>query len=269
MSSVFCRLRQKILRRHLPDGTAQLFEGAFLDARNIAARQTEAAGDFMLRQGGRAAKTVAQTDDFPFARTERRRKCVMHGRVAVVVVHRRQSLVLAADGVAEAERTAFAVGFERIRQRNLACGLSFAAEVHQQLVLDAARSVGRELDAALRPERIHRLDEADRPDGNQIVPFRLRGIVFLDDVRHEPQVVLDEQTPRLGVTALRKPPQQLGLLGCGKRLWEAAVRTLHAQDKEEKRSSERRQRRYKQKKNPFPCVLLPVYAGRPENSTED
>ena len=62
--------------------------------------------------------------------------------------------------------------------------------------------------------------------------------------------------------------QQLGLLGCGKRLREAAVRTLHAQDKEEKRSSERRQRRYKQKKNPFPCVLLPVYAGKQENSTE-
>lgn len=42
-----------------------------------------------------------------------------------------------------------------------------------------------------RVERVHRLDEPDRADGNQLLLLVAGDVVLLHDVRHEPEIVED------------------------------------------------------------------------------
>lgn len=254
--------QQDFLWRHLADGAAQLLEGSLFDTGDIAARQVHTAGDLVLRQWSGSAETVPQPDDLALARAERGEERAVHRIIAVVIVHGVQSLVLAADRILKRKRIAVAVGLERIRKRDLAGRSALAAEVHQQLVLDTLGGIGSQTDAALRPKGVDRLDQTDRSDGNKIVAFCLRRVVFFDDMRNKPEIMLDQEVSRGCIAFLAHFLQQLRFFLGGERPGKAAVRPLHAQSEEEKCAAERRQSRKQQIKDPFPCVCFSICTER-------
>ena len=70
--------------------------------------------DLALRQRRGDAQPVPQTDDLPLAGRQRSRQRMVHGVVAVVLLHGRQTVVLAADDVLQGQGVAVAVGLERV-----------------------------------------------------------------------------------------------------------------------------------------------------------
>ena len=70
--------------------------------------------DLALRQRRGDAQPVPQADDLPLAGRQRSGQRVVHGVVAVVFLHGRQTVVLAADDVLQGQRVAVAVGLERV-----------------------------------------------------------------------------------------------------------------------------------------------------------
>ena len=61
----------------------------------------------------------------------------------------------------------------RVVERDLVFQLRRFAQVHQNLVFNAPRSIRRKLDIALHAERIYRFDEPDGADGNEV--FHVHG----------------------------------------------------------------------------------------------
>ncbi len=85
------------------------------------------------------------------------------------------------------------VGVERLIDAHFRFLRAALAQVHEDLVFDAARGVGRELDVLVRLEGVDGLDEADRADRDQVLDVDARVFKPARDVHHQPQVVLDEQ----------------------------------------------------------------------------
>ena len=69
------------------------------------------------------------------------------------------------------------------------------AQVHQDLVFDAAGGVGGQLDVLGRLIGAHRLDQPDGADGDQVLDVDARVLKPAGDVHHQAQVVLDEAGP--------------------------------------------------------------------------
>ena len=65
--------------------------------------------------------------------------------------------------------------------------------MHEYLIFNAARGVGRELDVLVAAVRVHCLDEPDRTDGDEV--FDVDAGIFKParDVGDKPQVVLNER----------------------------------------------------------------------------
>ena len=83
--------------------------------------------------------------------------------------------------------------------------LPLGAEVHQDLVFDTAGGIGGQAHVLVRLEGTDPLDQSDGADGDQIVLIPVGRIVLFHDVRHQAQVVLDEDvkskedTEKLGI----------------------------------------------------------------------
>ena len=58
------------------------------------------------------------------------------------------------------------VGVERLVKADLGLLRRGLAQVHEDLIFNAARGVGRELDVLVAAVRVHCLDEPDRTDGD-------------------------------------------------------------------------------------------------------
>ena len=112
--------------------------------------------------------------------------------------------------------------------------------MHQQLIFDAAGSVGGQPDALVRAEGADGLDQPDRADRDQVILFGARRIVFFHDVRHQPQIVFDQLRAGVFVAFLLHFPQQFGLFLRRQRLGKRAVRALHPQDQEEECAAQRK-----------------------------
>ena len=147
----------------------QLSQCALFNARYITPRNAHPFCNLPLRQRCGQAEPVPQADDLALAGGKTMGERVVHGIVAVVLIDGGQPLVLAADDVLQGKGVAIPIGLERIRQRKLACGFAFLAEVHQQLVLDALGRIGRQTDIFIRPEGADRLDQPNRTNRYEIV----------------------------------------------------------------------------------------------------
>ena len=75
--------------------------------------------------------------------------------------------------------------------------------VHEDLILYATRGIRRELTALAVLESAYALYEAYASHRYEIVRLA-RPAVFLDDVRHEPEVVTDEDVARFRVPLLAR-----------------------------------------------------------------
>ena len=100
--------------------------------------------------------------------------------------------------------------------------------MHPQLILDALAGVAGEPHRAGGVVGVHRLDEADGADGDEIVLLIRRCVVLFCHVRHQTQVVADEFVPR-GPVAQRHRRKGGLLLGGGERPGKAAAFQMQRQ----------------------------------------
>ena len=75
-------------------------------------------------------------------------------------------------------------------------------------IFNAAARIGREPCLPGRVEGVHRLHQADGPDGDQVFLVTGLGVVFFRHMHHQPQIVPDERFPRRGVA---RPQGRKGL----------------------------------------------------------
>ena len=123
----------------------------------------------------------------------------VHQQLAVdIVLNGAQDKVLVgAENVGEQQLVSVPVGVERLVKADLGLLRRGLAQVHEYLIFNAARGVGRELDVLVAAVRVHCLDEPDRTDGDEV--FDVDAGVFKParDVGDKPQVVLNENLPAL------------------------------------------------------------------------
>ena len=98
-------------------------------------------------------------------------------------------ILFAAQNIGEKQFIAIPVHIQRIVDRNLIFLLGTLAQIHQNLIFNATGCIRRQLDLALRAKGIHRFDEADGPDGNQILHICRAGFELLCNIYHQAQVV--------------------------------------------------------------------------------
>ena len=146
-----------------------------------------------LRRLARAADAEAQQNDLPVALAERLNGAQEHGALRVVLERAAHGVGVRAENVREQQLVAVPVSVERLIDAHLRFLRAALAQVHEDLVFDAARGVGRELDVLVRLEGMDGLDEADRADRDQVLDVNARVFKPARDVHHQPQVVLDEQ----------------------------------------------------------------------------
>ena len=116
-----------------------------------------------------------------------------HGALGVVLERAAHGVGVRAEDVREQQLVAVPVGVERLVNAHL-CFLGAAfAQIHEDLVFDAARGVGRKLDVLVRLEGVDGLDEPDRADRDQVLDVDAGVFKPARDVHYQPQVVLDEQ----------------------------------------------------------------------------
>ena len=111
------------------------------------------------------------------------------------------------------------VGVDRLVERDLRLLVGDLADVHEDLIFDAARGIGRELDIPVGPEGIDGLDEPDGADGNEVLEIDARIFKPPRDIHDQAQVVLDERLPRRlvpGGEGLDRAALVLGLSGAGR-----------------------------------------------------
>ena len=99
------------------------------------------------------------------------------------------------------------------------------AKVHQNFILHAFGSVGREPRTLFRAVARNALDETDGADGDEIVLLVRLGVVFFGNVRNKAQIVLNEHIARLNVARKHALDVFLFLL-CRERTRERAARQV-------------------------------------------
>ena len=85
------------------------------------------------------------------------------------------------------------------------------AEVHEYLVLYTPAGIGGELCSLGVVKGGHSLYQADSPDRNELILVGRGGSVLLHDVRHQPEIVLDEPVFS-GLIPLRHPDEAVLLV---------------------------------------------------------
>ena len=179
----------------------QLFQRPLLQSGDIGSADPALPGGLPLGHRFPAVQSVAQADDLRLALVEATADQRAQAAAELPAADALGHIVLLREHIHDEQAVALAVHIQRVRQAQLARALSLTAEIHEDLVLDAAAGIGRQPHVFVRPVGIDALDEPDRPDGDQIVRV-VGGIVLLDDVRHQPQIVLHEQIARLQISLL-------------------------------------------------------------------
>ena len=185
----------------------------------IGPADAAAGGHLPLGAGREAVQAVALGDDVPLSPVQALPHAPAHLGAGLPGVQLLQHVVIHADHVHERQGVAVAVGIQGVGQGHLGGQLPPGAEVHEDLVLNAPAGIGGQPDVLLRLEGGDALDEPDGADGDQVILVPALGVVLLDDMRHQAQVVLDEDVPGLqvaGGAALQTAPLLLRLQGTGK-----------------------------------------------------
>lgn len=103
------------------------------------------------------------------------------------------------QNVDQRDLVSFTVRANRILQGHFSLALLARAQAHEDFVLDAPCTIGAQLRAAAGPERIDPLDQAHRPNGDQIILIAARYGILARDMRAKPQIMRDERLPCFAV----------------------------------------------------------------------
>ena len=120
-------------------------------------------------------------------------------------------ILLRSEDIGQEQFISIPVHIERLINRNFHARLVVSPQIHQNLVLDAPGRVRGELDLFLRIECVDRLDEADRPNRDQILHTDSRVVKFLCNVDDKAQIVFDQLAPCRLVFRIGKPGDRVRL----------------------------------------------------------
>jgi len=192
-------------------------------ARYIGTADAAQNGDLPLGERLLIVQPVAQPDDVVLSRCQAGH-AFAHLDAGVPQVKILQHGVVHLDYIHKGERVAVSLRIQTVGQGHFPLQLALAAEIHEDLVFDAAAGIGGKPYIFVRLEGGDPLDEADGADGNEVVLISALGVVFLDDVCHQPQVVLNELFPGI-LVAFRHSIQTILLLLPGQGTGEGACIT--------------------------------------------
>lgn len=159
----------RFLRRlstHFEDFLLQPHDDPLLKARDIALRNAHQVGDLLLRLFLPSTEAKAQRDDCSLPRGQLVDRVHQELAVDIVLNGLQDKVLVGAENVGEQQLVSVPVGVERLVKADLGLLRRGLAQVHEDLIFNAARGVGRELDVLVAAVRVHCLDEPDRTDGD-------------------------------------------------------------------------------------------------------
>ena len=156
-------------------------------------RDAQPVGHLFLRMFTPAPQPEAQLHDFPVARRQAGHGAQQKPALRFLLHPHVHGILIAAQHIGEQQLVAVPIHVEGIVDGNLVAQLGMLAQKHEDLIFDAARSIGGQLDVALRAECVHSLDEADGADGDEILHARVARFIFPGYVDDKPQIVCDER----------------------------------------------------------------------------
>ena len=163
-----------------------------------------------------SGRPEAQAHDTPLPLRQPRKGLAQQLLLGVLLHGPHDDVAVRPEHVGQQQLVAVPVRVDRLVERDLGLLACDLADVHEDLILDAARGIGRQLDVPVRFECADGLDEADGPDGDQVLDVHAGVLEPARDVDHEPQIALDEPGPR-GLVARGGLLQEGLLLLRGKR----------------------------------------------------
>ncbi len=198
---------------HLPKHlTAQTVDYLLFKPADVALRDAHHVGHLLLRVLAGAGQPKAHEDYRFFALVQAVDGRHKHLPVGVIFQRARHFVLVCAENVREQQLVAVPVGLQRLVQADLGALRAYLAQIHQDLILDAARGVGRKLYLLAGIEGVHGLDKPDGADGYQILDVDACVLKALRNIHYKAQIVLDKLAPR-GVIAAFQTGDALVLLG--------------------------------------------------------
>lgn len=180
----------------------------------IRAADPEQDGDLALRLGACVIEPVPHGDDLRLSGQQRlahvRGKLAARLPGAQVVEH----VVLNADDFHQGEAVPVLIRIDRVRQRQVAGRFFQAPEIHQDFIFDASAGIRGQADPPLRLICGNPFDQPNGADGDEIVLFTYQRVIFLDDMRDQPQIAFDQDVPGFHVPLDVK--LDIFLLVCGR-----------------------------------------------------
>src|SRR5699024_5141450 len=165
---------------------AQVPDDPLFQPGNVALADTDGVGGLFLGVLHPVHQAEAQLHDLALPGAEPLHRPAQHRPLGVLLQALAHLVLVGAQHVRKQQLVAVAVHVERLVDAGLLAAAGSLAQVHQDLVADAAAGVGGQLDVALGGEGVHRLDEADGPDGHQVLGGHPAGLVLFGQVDHQP-----------------------------------------------------------------------------------
>lgn len=140
-------------------------------------------------------QAIAATDDIRLPLRQPFRHQTPQQRTVILVLQVLQQGIVPAYHIADRQISAIAVGLDGIAERYLPLQLTPRPKVHEDLILNASAGVGSKADTPVWFEGIHRFDQADGTDGDQILLFLCLGIVFFGRLKQKEKFSRSKTTP--------------------------------------------------------------------------
>ncbi len=128
-------------------------------------------------------------------------------------------MVLAGHEIHQRQGVAVFVGLNRLIHADVLRCFFVAAEIHEHFIFNASSSVAGKPDPLVAVERIDSFNQADSADGNEVVLVPRGGVIFLDHVRDQAQIVLNQLGAGGGIPVLQAG-EAIALLLSGQRARE-------------------------------------------------
>jgi len=158
----------------------------------IAATNVQLFGHLPLCVEIVAIKTVAQHENFLFAGIFQLAQHVIQLLHANFQVNFIAHSVIDANHVHQCQRVTLIVHINGITHADVLRTFFLCTKMHKDFIVNAPRGVRRQSRTLANIEGVDRLNQPDCAHGNQVVLFHAVGVVFLNHMHHQPQVVLNE-----------------------------------------------------------------------------
>lgn len=141
-----------------------------------------------------AIEAVAQADDGALPRKRNLLYVVLELFRFALAIDALQNIVFRRHDVHQHEGVAVLVRVDRLVDGDILRAFLGEPEIHQDLVFNAPRGITRKADPLRAVERVDRLDETDRPDGDQVVLLAEIGVILFERTKQK-EIFYPRTTP--------------------------------------------------------------------------